>query len=486
MWLISQLRIQCCFKQTLRTVLQINSVTYSNQSIKADKKPLKMASSKDLGVLKPAVGVVQMTSTPDKEATLAQLSALVERAKLRGAQMVFVPEAADYVSESRTQAVELAEPIDGHTVGQYKALAHRLGVWLSVGGFHEKPKMGDASHVYNTHLVIDNNGDVRGVYRKTHLFDVEVPGGAVLRESDYIKPGTTIEPPVVTPVGRVGMAICYDMRFPEMAIALRNQGAEILTYPSAFTIPTGMAHWETLLRCRAIENQCYVIAAAQTGKHTAKRSSYGHAMIIDAWGSIIAECHDKPDVCVAEIDLALLNKRRLEMPVISHKRLDLYGQISPLSSADLDSQPEYNFGGHPVKNSGLFYRSALSFAFVNRKPVVPGHVLVTPMRLVERLSDLTPAEVSDLFIVVQKVSRVIEKHHSASSLTVAIQDGPEAGQTVKHVHVHILPRKPGDFQKSDDVYEKLEKQDKNVKESQWRTEEDMANEASTLRNYFAN
>lgn len=447
-------------------------------------KALKMDSFTDLAIPKPTVGVVQMTSTPDKEATFAQLSALVERAKLRGAQMIFVPECADYISENRTQAVELAEPFDGQIVHQYRQLASKLKVWLSVGGYHEKPTTGDVSRIFNTHLMIDDQGDIKGVYRKIHLFDVEVPGGPVLRESEYVQPGTKIEPPVATPVGNVGMAICYDMRFPEMATALCCQGAEILTYPSAFTVPTGMAHWETLLRCRAIENQCYVIAAAQVGKHTSKRSSYGHAMVIDPWGCVLAECHDKADVCVAEIDLDLLKRRRLEMPVMAHKRPDLYGVLS-LKPSDVNAQTDYNFGGHSINSSVLFYRSALSFAFVNRKPVLPGHVLVSPVRPVEKFSDLTPTEVSDLFQVVQVVSRVVEKHYSASSLTVAIQDGPEAGQTVKHVHVHVLPRKPGDFQKSDDVYEKLEKHDRKEDKSKWRTEEDMAQEAAILRKYFS-
>ena len=139
-------------------------------------------------------------------------------------------------------------------------------MWLSIGGFHEKPKSAEETkRIYNTHLIIDSEGTVQGAYRKIHMFDIDIPGAIPSYESSYTIPGSSIVPPVKTICGKVGMAICYDMRFPEMAVSLVQQGAEIITYPSAFTIPTGMAHWETLLRNRAIENQCYIIAAAQVG-----------------------------------------------------------------------------------------------------------------------------------------------------------------------------------------------------------------------------
>ena len=439
----------------------------------------------DLGKVKPVVAAVQMTSTPDKQATFAQLSALANRAKSRGALMTFLPECADYVSETRDQAVTLAEPIEGPTVSRYQELAKTLKMWLSIGGFHEKPKTTeDAKRIYNTHLLIDAEGTIRGIYRKVHMFDVDIPGAVPSYESSYTVPGSRIGPPVETVCGKVGMAICYDMRFPEMAISLVQQGAEVLTYPSAFTVPTGMAHWETLLRNRAIENQCYVIAAAQVGRHHAKRSSYGNAMVIDPWGTVVARCHDTMDVCVAEIDLPLLHKRRSEMPIFSHKRHDLYGQVLSNAVLPVDSQSEYQFGPHVVKSSSAFYRTALSVAFVNRKPAVPGHVLVSPVRVTEHLADLTAAETADLFLAVQSVAEATKRHYHVSSLTIAVQDGPDAGQTVKHVHVHILPRKPGDFADNDDVYRGLERHDKNVAAREWRTDEDMAEEAAVMRKYF--
>jgi len=458
--------------------------SFSRPSRRFNIKMLSVASFADLSRPKPLVAIVQMTSTPDKEATLAQLTALVERAKFRGAQMVFLPECADYVSESREQSVALAEPIDGPTVGRYRDLAKRLSLWLSIGGFHEKPTLDtDCKRVYNTHLIIDSDGAIQGSYRKVHLFDVDVPGGTPMRESSYTVPGMSIGPPVVTPCGKVGMAICYDLRFPELAVSLAQQGAEILTYPSAFMVPTGMAHWDVLLRNRAIENQCYVVAAAQVGRNHAKRSSYGNAMVVDPWGTVIAKCHDTVDVCLAEIDLELLTKRRLEMPVFNHKRHDLYGMVQHNIAIPVSNQAIYKFGQFTVKNTSVFYRTALSVAFVNRKPVVPGHVLVCPLRVVEHLSELTQAETADLFLTVQVVSNAVKKCHGVTSLTVAIQDGPEAGQTVKHVHVHVIPRKAGDFKENDDVYRELEKHDKNVKASEWRTDEDMAAEAEIMRTY---
>ncbi|XP_012993748.2 bis(5'-adenosyl)-triphosphatase isoform X1 [Esox lucius] len=147
----------------------------------------------------------------------------------------------------------------------------------------------------------------------------------------------------------------------------------------------------------------------------------------------------------------------------------------------------FRFGQHIIKASAVFLQTELSFALVNRKPVVPGHVLVCPLRTVERFRDLRPDEVADLFITTQRVADLVEKHFQASSLTIAIQDGPEAGQTVKHVHVHVLPRKAGDFEKNDNVYDELQKHDRDNEDitSMWRTEEEMAAEALHLRKLFS-
>jgi len=156
------------------------------------------------------------------------------------------------------------------------------------------------------------------------LFDVEIPEKNIrLKESDLATGGSSIVLPVSTPVGHIGLAICYDLRFPELSTQLSKFGADILTYPSAFTYATGLAHWETLLRARAIENQCFVIAAAQIGHHNTKRRSYGHAMCIDPWGKIIATCGDKMDqpcYAIADLDYNRLEEVRKNMPVFNHRR----------------------------------------------------------------------------------------------------------------------------------------------------------------------
>uniref|UniRef100_A0ABI7YAU8 CN hydrolase domain-containing protein n=1 Tax=Felis catus TaxID=9685 RepID=A0ABI7YAU8_FELCA len=170
-------------------------------------------------------------------------------------------------------------------------------------------------------------GSVVATYRKTHLCDVEIPGQGPMRESNSTIPGPSLESPVSTPAGKIGLAICYDMRFPELSLALAQAGAEILTYPSAFGSVTGPAHWEVLLRARAIETQCYVVAAAQCGRHHEKRASYGHSMVVDPWGTVVARCSEGPGLCLARIDLRYLRQLRQQLPVFQHRRPDLYGSL---------------------------------------------------------------------------------------------------------------------------------------------------------------
>lgn len=238
--------------------------------------------------------------------------------------MVFLPEAADYIAESREESAALAQGRGGSTVAALGALASRCGVWLSVGGLHLR---GEGGRSTNTHLVIDREGVVVASYDKAHLFDVCIPGKVSLRESDYVEPGTCLPPPVATPMGLLGLGVCYDLRFPEHSLALRRAGAQVLTFPSAFTPTTGQAHWETLLRARAIETQSYVVAAAQVGRHNSKRSSYGHAMVVDPWGAVVAQCGEGVGLALARVDLEYLARIRGEMPVMEQRRPELYGQV---------------------------------------------------------------------------------------------------------------------------------------------------------------
>ncbi|KAM9294604.1 deaminated glutathione amidase [Gastrophryne carolinensis] len=275
---------------------------------------------------KPLIAVCQVTSTADKENNFSTCSQLIREAAARHARMVFLPEAFDYIGGGTEETLRLAETLDGDLIQRYSALARECGVWLSLGGFHEKgPNWDSDRRISNSHLILDDAGHILSTYRKTHLFDVELQSGVSLKESAFTIPGTELVPPVSTPVGKVGLGVCYDLRFPEMSLALARQGAEILTYPSAFTVTTGLAHWEVLLRARAIESQCYVVAAAQSGSHNQRRTSYGHAMVVDPWGAVIAQCSEGPGLCYAEIDLTYLHRVRREMPVQSHRRADLYG-----------------------------------------------------------------------------------------------------------------------------------------------------------------
>ncbi|XP_037300680.1 nitrilase and fragile histidine triad fusion protein NitFhit [Manduca sexta] len=384
------------------------------------------------------IAVCQMTSVGDKVANLDVVTKLVSDAAKDNVQMIFFPEACDYICDNKKDIVNFAEPLlGGNTMGKYRQLAAEHNVWLSMGGVHEKDES-DPSKMYNTHVIINNKGDIVQTYRKLHLFDVEIPEkGVRLKESDFSHAGGHIVAPVETPVGRVGMSICYDMRFPELSTALSILRAEILTFPSAFTQTTGEAHWHVLLRSRAIENQCYVIAAAQVGQHNPKRRSYGHALCVDPWGEVLADCGDSaPCYKVAEISPKKLLDVRRNMPVFQHRSSHLR-----------------------IPESCVFYKSKLSYAFVNLRCVTSGHVLVAPIRMAERNKDLTDEEAEDFYKTIRLVQKLVEKVHNTQSCTITIQDGPDAGQTVQHLHCHIMPRKKGDFIENDLIYLELAKHD---------------------------
>lgn len=212
------------------------------------------------------------------------------------------------------------------------AREHKLPINV---GIHEPTP--DAKKVNNTLLWIDEDGEIAHRYQKLHLFDVEIKDGPILKESNSVERGPRIEDPFSTPLGKVGLLICFDLRFPEPSLALRARGAQILTYPSAFTVPTGKAHWGTLLRARAIETQSYVIAAAQCGFHNEEktRRSYGHGMIVDPWGKVVAELGGEEDengrgldigeIALAEIDAEMIERVRREVPLL--RRTDVYPEL---------------------------------------------------------------------------------------------------------------------------------------------------------------
>ncbi|KAM9827802.1 deaminated glutathione amidase [Neosynchiropus ocellatus] len=275
--------------------------------------------------------VCQLTATPDKESNFSACQEMIEQARLQGASMVFLPEGFDYIGSSREETLALSESLSGETVSRYSQMAKKLEIWLSLGGFHERGHDWESDRrIYNSHILINDKGEVVSVYRKAHLFDVELPEkGVSLKESAFTIPGPSLMPPIQTPIGKVGLGICYDIRFPELSCALQRKGAEILTFPSAFTVATGAAHWEVLLRARAIETQCFVLAAAQVGAHHEKRSSHGHAMAVDPWGEVMADCGgEKPGLRLVEINLEKLHNTRRNMPTQLHRRgLDFYTSL---------------------------------------------------------------------------------------------------------------------------------------------------------------
>lgn len=265
-------------------------------------------------------GAVQMRSTDDLAANLATCRDLVGRAASEGARLVVLPENFALLGRGERDKLAIAEDVargDGRVMTTLRELATRHGVWLVAGGMAEVVP-GDDHRTYNTAVAVSPTGQLAARYRKIHLFDVDIPGGATLRESDATARGDELA--VVDIDGaRVGLSICYDLRFPELYRELvLDRGAEVLLVPAAFTAHTGAAHWHVLLRARAIENQAWVVAAAQWGRHNDKRESYGHTLLVDPWGVVVGEQHAGDTAVVETLDGEAVAKRRTQMPCAKH------------------------------------------------------------------------------------------------------------------------------------------------------------------------
>jgi len=266
------------------------------------------------------VAVCQMSSGPDLARNLDQALSLVRAAAADKAELVCLPENFERMAVAEEKR-EGATPIAGEgavVLDPIRAVAQELGIWILAGSFAERI---ERSHkIHNTSVLVDPQGNIASVYRKIHLFDVEIGDGARYRESDLVAPGERLTV-ADTPVGQLGLSICYDLRFPELYRELVKLGAELLAVPAAFTAKTGEAHWKVLLRARAIENQCFVLAPAQTGSHPGNRQTWGHAMIVDPWGTVLADAGTDVGVAAAEVDLDMLRELRRTMPVLGHRRL---------------------------------------------------------------------------------------------------------------------------------------------------------------------
>ncbi len=261
-----------------------------------------------------------MCSKQDQNTNLKSARELMKQAVKNGAELIALPENFSFIGEESNK-VKVAEDFNnGLSVKFLKkfAVEHRVAI---IGGSIPL-KTTSQSKVTNTCIVFDTEGRAVGRYDKLHLFDVSLDDENTFTESQYIKAGKNAV--TVQLFGHVmGLSICYDLRFPELYRALVLQGAEILFVPSAFTLYTGKDHWETLLRARAIENQCYVVAPAQYGKHNSSRISYGRTMVIDPWGQILAQCQDKEDVITCEIDFDFLDIIRKRLPSLEHMRREM-------------------------------------------------------------------------------------------------------------------------------------------------------------------
>lgn len=266
------------------------------------------------------VAAIQLCSGADLARNLATIDALLGDAAQRGVTLVLLPENAFFMGALETDKLALAEtPGAGPMQDFLASAAVRHDLWIVAGSLPlASPQAGK---VFGACVVYDNHGTERGIYRKIHLFDVDLPdAGERYRESATMQPGDA-PLTVDTPVGRLGLSICYDLRFPELFRQLVDDGATVFTVPAAFTAATGKAHWRTLLRARAIENVAFVIAAAQHGVHPSMRQTWGHSMIVDPWGKVLAELAHGEGVVDAVIDASQPAKLRQHFPVLGHRKL---------------------------------------------------------------------------------------------------------------------------------------------------------------------
>jgi len=265
------------------------------------------------------VAAVQMCSTDDLAANLAAAARLVEEAARGGASLVALPENFAYLRREGAP-IPCAQPLDGEIVETLRKLARAHALWLLGGSFPEA--LPGERRVHNTSVLVAPDGALAAVYRKIHLFDVDLraQGGGCYQESATVAPGAEV---IVadTPFGGVGLSVCYDLRFPELYRAQSARGARFLAVPSAFARETGRDHWEILLRARAIENQCFVIAPAQWGQHSADRASHGRALVADPWGVLLGVAPDRPAVVLADCDLEQQQRIRATLPALAHRRL---------------------------------------------------------------------------------------------------------------------------------------------------------------------
>jgi predicted amidohydrolase len=266
------------------------------------------------------VGVVQTNSQDDKQANIAEALAGIDRAARMGARFVSLPETWSYLGPGKGSHAA-AERVPGDLTRILADKARERSIYLHAGSILEK--VSEHDKLYNTTVVFDPSGDIVARYRKMHLFDVDIAGEKAFRESDEIEPGEEIVTFDLDGI-RVGLAICYDVRFPELFRILALSGAEIIMLPAAFTLMTGKDHWEPLIRARAIENTVFMIAAAQVGSHPPGRMCFGRSMVVDPWGVVLAQAGDIPTVITATLELDEISRVRRQIPSLKNRTPDRY------------------------------------------------------------------------------------------------------------------------------------------------------------------
>ena len=265
---------------------------------------------------------VQVNASNDMAANIGAACALAREARAEGADLVLLPENVAMMEWGRANVIAKAAPEETHpALAAFRDLARETGLWLHCGTLHVRVAdgQGDDGRVANRSYLLDPTGETRARYDKIHMFDVDLGGGEVYRESATFAPGGR----AVTadlPWGRLGLTVCYDVRFPHLYRALAKAGASFLAVPAAFTRTTGRAHWHVLLRARAIETGCYVLAPAQCGEHAGERQTYGHAVIVDPWGEVLADAGEQPGFAIADIDSARVAEARRKVPSLEHDR----------------------------------------------------------------------------------------------------------------------------------------------------------------------
>ena len=270
------------------------------------------------------VAALQITSTSNVESNFAEAEEQIELATRRGAELIGLPENFAFLGDD-DEKLAISSELSGKCTNFLKTMSQRYQVLLLGGGY--PVPAGDGTHIFNRSALFGKDGQILGKYDKIHLFDVDLPDGNLYKESSTILSGAE-KPPIIDVPGlcKIGLSICYDVRFPELYRYLYLQGAELLMIPAAFTAFTGKDHWQILLQARAIENTAYVVAPAQTGIHYGRRQSHGHAMVIDPWGTVLSDAGKMQGAAIAPADKDCVIKIRQQMPSLKHRKVNLFNK----------------------------------------------------------------------------------------------------------------------------------------------------------------